>query len=147
MENDTSFHVVKIYVMGIFTPFHVMKISTNLPNHKNGMISRTWAPKWSTERDDHEWCPVTLDANFFCIGCICRPRKYDGSYPHPSFSKIKKYNNCIFLIDSYQENIIIYKNKFVNTYMIMIREEHVIPSIGEKIDGDVHSTYDFISIR
>ena len=26
MENFTSFHVVKIYVAGIFTPFHVMKI-------------------------------------------------------------------------------------------------------------------------
>ena len=44
-------------------------------------------------------------------------------------------------------NIIIYKNKFVNTYMIMIREEHLIPSIGEKIHRDVHSTHDFISIR
>ena len=26
---------------------------------------------------------------------------------HILFSKIKKYNNCIFLINSYQENIII----------------------------------------
>ena len=66
---------------------------------------------------------------------------------HILFSKIKKYNNCIFLIDSYRENIIIYKNKFVNTYMIMICEEHLLLSIGEKIDGDVHSTHDFISIR
>ena len=31
--------------------------------------------------------------------------------------------------------------------MIMIREEHLILSIGEKIDGDVHSTHDFISIH
>ena len=31
--------------------------------------------------------------------------------------------------------------------MIMIREEHLVPSIGEKIHGDGHSTHDFISIR
>ena len=66
---------------------------------------------------------------------------------HILFSKIKKYNNCIFLIDSYRKNIIIYKNKFVNTYMIMIREEYLVPCIREKIHGDVHSTHDFISIR
>ena len=86
------------------------------------MFSRTWAPEWSTEPDDREWRPVTLDENFLRIRCICRPRKYDGSHPHPFFPKFKKYKNCIFLIDSYRENIIIYKNKFVNTYMIMIRE-------------------------
>ena len=31
--------------------------------------------------------------------------------------------------------------------MIMIREEHLVLGIREKIDGDVHSTHDFISIR
>ena len=31
--------------------------------------------------------------------------------------------------------------------MIMIREEHLIPSIGEKIHRHVHSAHDFISIR
>ena len=29
----------------------------------------------------------------------------------------------------------------------MIRKEHLVPSIGEKIDGDVHSAHDFISVR
>ena len=31
--------------------------------------------------------------------------------------------------------------------MIMICEEHLVPSIGEKIHGHVHSAHDFISIR
>ena len=31
--------------------------------------------------------------------------------------------------------------------MIMICEEHLVPSIGEKIHRDVHSAHDFISIR
>ena len=30
--------------------------------------------------------------------------------------------------------------------MIMICGEHLVPSIGEKIDGDMHSTHNFISI-
>ena len=31
--------------------------------------------------------------------------------------------------------------------MIMIREEHLIPNIREKIHGDMHSAHDFISIH
>ena len=67
---------------------------------------------------------------------------------HIFFSKQKKRNYYIFLIVFNQENSLKFnKNEYINTYMIMICQEHVIPSIGEKVHRYMHSTHKFISVR
>ena len=144
MENFTPLHNVKIYVMENFTPFHVVKIWTNLPNHRIGRFSGTLGPGSCIEPSDHEWHPMAPhNQKFACIECKYKPRRHDGSDPHPFF---KIENRITVFSELIPTKKISFINKFVNTYVIMIHQKHIIPSIRKKIHGHVHPAHEFVSI-
>ena len=146
MENFTLLHVVKIYVMEIFTPFHVVKIRTNLPNHRIGRFSETLGPGSCIEPSDCEWHPMAPhDQKFARMECKYKKRRHDSSHPHPFFKIENRITVFSKLIPT--KKISSFINKFVNTYVIMIRQKHIIPSIRKKIHGNVHPAHEFVSIR
>ena len=146
MENFTLFHVVKIYVIKNFTPFHVVKIWTNLPNHRIGRFSGTLGPASYTEPSDCEWHPMAPpNQKFARIECKYKPRRHDGSHPHPFFKIENRITVFSYLIPTKKKSSFI--NKFVNTYMIMIHQKYIIPSIRKKIHGHVHPAHEFVSIH